>query len=285
MTSITDFTEINRGIQEQESLLATLDLTSKKLETIIADPTYGIKEAIRIEGKGNLKIVDAVERVTGFGQEMASMFETLASQLGRIPTETEFNAACTKLVKAFWLKEKPDGIVWGETVEATVINRNIRCYMAQINELHCLLLLRELFPEWKIVSSDDLDLLMGVDIIVETKNKRLYLHLFKNSKFSFLAFRKKEKRGGRKDGDGKFQRYQRDFSGDKTLMYEGRADSSSETTKFINGIPLFKAEWLESQLLLFDNFRQFGEPLHEVSKLVYLEEFLVALHEKQEVAA
>lgn len=284
MTSITTFPVINHGITESESLLSKLSLTASTLETVIQQPQYALQEAIRIEGKNNMKVVDAVERVTGFGGNMASMFEQLITELDRLPTQSEFNTACLNEVKKFWSRDNPEGIKWDETVESTIINRNLRTYIAQVNELHCLLLLKELFPQWKVVASEDLDILMGVDIVVETEHKRLYLHIFKNSQYSFLAFRKKERRGGRKNRKGKFIKLRRDFSKDKTLMYEGRQASSSDTTKFVNGIPLFKADWLKSQLLLFDNFDQFGEPLEELEKLKYLEDYLIRTGSRQEVA-
>lgn len=283
MTAIRQFTEIGKGIVEADKNLATLNLTVDSLEALLEKPEYSTGDVIQIEGKANRKAESAVEKVTGFGQEFASVFESLTEQFGRIPTLQEFNDASMVIVKQFWIKEKPEGIVWSEAVAQGATNRNRRTYMAQINELHCVLLIKELFPDWTVSTSEDLDVLMGVDIVVETDKKRLYFHLFKNSRYGFLAFRKKEKRGGRKNRNKKFIKYNRDFSGDKTLMYEGRTNVLSGTTKFINGIPLFEREWLESQLLMFNKFKQHGEPLSETGKLQYLEDFLLNL-KPQEVA-
>lgn len=282
--SITEYPLIAADIREQESLYSMLSLTAGQLKETLAQPQYAVNEYQRIEGKASKRIEETVERVTGFGTQMSSAFEALLTELGRVPTQTEFNEYCLTLAEDFWNHSKPEGIAWDDTVATAVANRNYRCYISQIVELHAVLMLRELFPKWKVVGSDLLDNLMGVDIVVETGRKRLYLHVMKNSRYSFLAFRKKMKRGGMRDANGKFHRYYRDFTGDKTLMYEGRPESSSDTTEFVNGLPLFKAEWLQSQLILFDTFGQFGEPLDGSKKLEYMEGYLKALKEVEEAA-
>lgn len=274
MNSITDYPLIAEGIAEQERLWQLVDLTVQELEQLLAEPEYQLLEPVWVHEK---KVMDAVEKVTGFGTQVGSKFESLLMQIGRIPTVKEYCEAVLPEVEQFWQSEQPTGIEWSAEVVNAVNNRNIRAYTANINELHCGLALKYLFPEWGIYSSDELDLLAGVDIVVETEKKRLFLHLYKNSRYSFIAYRKKQRRGGAKDVDGKFQRYYRNFEGDRSLMYEGNAALVTDTTKFINGIPLFKLGWLENQLLLFDKFQQFGEPLENSSKLAYMEKYLQEL--------
>lgn len=283
-SSIINYSRIYEGILDQESLYSLLGLSADGLKETLAKPEYAVQPYQKIEGKVNKGIEATVERVTGFGTKMGSAFEVLCNELARVPTQKEFNEYCLELVEEFWRRNPPEGIQWDATVSTAVANRNYRCYISQIVELHCVLLLRELFPEWKIVGSDVLDTLMGVDIVVETETKRLYLHVMKNSKYSFLAFRKKQKRGGMRDQAGKFHRYYRDFTGDKTLMYEGRQESCSETTEFVNGLPLFKREWLKDQLSLYDAFPQFGEALEGSKKLEYMENYLAGLESKEDVA-
>ena len=278
--SILEYPHIAAGIHEQKSVYSVLGLTAGKLRDTLANPIYAVTEYHKMKGKVNKEIEATVERVTGFGIKMASAFEALCIDLARVPTPVEFNEYCLTLAEEFWKQSKPDGLDWNETVSMAVANRNYRCYVSQVVELHAMLQLRELFPEWHIVGSDLLDNLMGVDIVVETESKRLYLHVMKNSKYSFMAFRKKQSRGGLRDKNGKFHRYHRDFTGDKTLMYEGRSESCSETTEFINGLPLFKAEWLETQMLLFSKFKQFGEPLTNSKKLEYMENFLSSVNKE-----
>lgn len=281
MNSITDYPLIAEGIEEQERLWKAVDLNVNQLEELLASPLYQKVEPVWVTDK---KVMDAVEKVTGFGRQVGNKFEEVMLELGRIPTVTEYCEAVLPEVFLFWQSEEPEGIAWGPEVIDAVNNRNIRSYTANINELHCCLALKELFPDWGVYTSNELDLLAGVDIVVETAQKRLYLHLYKNSKYSFIAYRKKQRRGGAKGVDGKFHRYYRNFEGDKSLMYEGNAAYVSETTKFINGIPLFKLGWLENQLLLFDKFHQFGEPLGNSSKLEYMEKYLRELRVPKKTA-
>lgn len=273
--SILQYPAIRTGIDEQFKLLNHLGLTADELEETLAKPEYEtVERAYDLQSRQQKSIAQVVERVTGFGTDMGSMFESCVLTLGRVPTQREFSDSCLPVAKEFWDKAVPEGIAWDETVEAAVTNRNYRCYISQVVEIHLQLMLRELFPDWVIASSDAMDMLMGVDLVVETENKRLFLHVFKNSRYSFMAFRKKKSRGGMRDQTGKFRKYRRDFDGDKTLVYDGKPESCSESTKFINGIPLFKADWVGTKLMLFDKLPQFGEELADSKKLGYLEDYL-----------
>lgn len=282
--TILQYPRIYRGVLADNKWQESLSVkTVAQLEKLLQSPQYAAVQRLDYETKAERKAAATVERVTGFGTNMANAFEVLSEQLQTIPTQEQFNDYCLQLAEQFWAESSPEGTSWNHSIEKAVTNRNYRCWIAQINELHCSLLIQELFPYWTVVNSNDIDLLMGVDLIVETEQKRLYLHIFKDSKYSFLAFRKKEQRGGRKDCNGIFHKYARDFTGDKALMYSAR-NVDTESTKFVNGIPLFKGEWLENQLLTFDHFEQFGEPLKSGDKLQYLDNFLAELDsvEKEE---
>lgn len=283
MQSITDYPLISRGLQESESLDAVLGYTVKSLEQTLALPEYAVTEPHRFDSKKERQIVAGVEKLTGYGFKLSNMFEDMCRELRRVPTQAEFNAESLQYVAETW-HDNPSNtecIEWSDTVEKAVVNRNLRTYIAQVNEFHFMLLVQELFPEWSVYNSNELDIIMGVDAVIETDCKRLYFHIYKNSPYSFKAYRLKEKRGGRRNAEGQFIRYNRDFSGHNSLMYEGRITVSSETTKFINGLPLFKPEWLKAQLTMYNRFNQFGEELKASSKLQSLEEFL-QLTEKQE---
>lgn len=268
---VSQFTLINNGIMQNKQFL-----TVSMLERLLFKKEYAAIQRLDYDTKAERKAAATVERVTGFGNHMANAFETQCALLDSIPTQKQFDQYCLQLAEQFWSEAMPEGTAWNSGIAKAVTNRNYRCWLAQINELHCSLLLQELFPRWNVYNSNDIDLLMGVDLIVETEKKRLYLHIFKDSQYSFIAFRKKEQRGGRKDQNGKFHRFQRDFTGDKALMYAAM-DVETESTKFINGIPLFKANWLENQMELFNHFDQFGEPLEDTAKLQHLEDYLAEL--------
>lgn len=281
--SITDYPRINSGIQQQEDWLKALHLTAASLAETLSQPEYAAIPAVVPTERHWNSVQATVEKTTGFGMSLGNAFEEQSAQLGRIPTQAEFDDYCMPTAKQFWLDSKAQELGWSSLVATAISNRNKRTWISQVAELHVALLIQELFPKWKVFRSDDLDLLLGVDIVVETNKKRLYFHVLKNSTYSYAAFRKKEKRGGTKDAKGKFHKFQRNFSGDKVLAYSSQRDISSECTEYLNGIPLFKAEWLHTQLLFFNKFAQIGEPLGSSNKLAYLENFLDNLN-KQEVA-
>ena len=279
MTSIeqkaTEFPLLNKELQEVEAIYSELNLTVDQLEMALQKPEYMAVDSIKF-GKLTRKQkseISTVEKVTGFGHTVGDSFESLIQKLGRVPTQKEYSENSLAKIKAWWTVETA-GIEWSDTVEQAVYNRQLRSYSSHLVELHTLLAVRELFPDWQVYCTDSIDLLMGVDLVVETKQKRLYIHIFKNTQSAFQAFRRKENRGGRKDSAGKFKKFKRDFTGDKSLQYDWSQSQCSESTKFINGNPVFKKDYLFTQLSMFNRFKQFGQPLSDLSKLQHLEQFL-----------
>lgn len=279
MTSIeqraSEFPKLVSELQEVEGIYSDLKLSVKQLEADLQKPEYLAIDPVRFGKLTRMQKteISTAEKVTGFGHTVGDSFEGLIKQFDRVPTQKEYADFSLKKIKAWWTVSTA-GIEWSETVEQAVYNRQLRSYSSHLVELHTMLSLRELFPNWKIYCTESIDLLMGVDLVIETEQKRLYIHIFKNSKSAFQAFRKKEKRGGRKTETGKFKKYKRDFTGDKSLQYDWSQSQCSDSTMFINGNPLFKKEYLFTQLTMFNSFKQFGEPLNEMQKLEYLEQFL-----------
>lgn len=279
MTSIeqkaNEFPLLVKELQEVEDIYSDLQLTVEQLEADLQKPEHLAIEPVRFGKLTRMQKteINTAEKVTGFGHTVGDSFEDLIKQFGRVPTQKEYADYSLARIKAWWTVETA-GVDWSETVEQAVYNRQLRSYSSHLVELHTMLSLRKLFPDWQIYCTESIDLLMGVDLVIETEQKRLYIHIFKNSKSAFRAFRKKEFRGGRKNNSGKFKKYKRDFTGDKSLQYDWSQSQCSESTKFINGNPLFKEEYLFTQLTMFNSFKQFGQPLKEMQKLEYLEQFL-----------
>lgn len=275
------FPLISADIAVQEELYRNLQLSALGIEEMLEQQEYAAIDSVDTShfSKKQKSEALAVEKMAGFGIEVGTTFEVLLETLGRVPTQKEFADKATEQIHKWWSESTTVTQQWTEATELAVYNRQLRSYSSHLVELHALFALRDLFPEWNVYCSEYLDLLMGVDLVVETEKKRLYLHIFKNSKMGFLAYRKKEMRGGKKNSNGKFVRYQRNFNGHKSLQYDFRKNQHSESTQFINGNPLFKAEWLETQLLLFDKFDQFGQELADLSSFEYLEQYLQKLEE------
>lgn len=279
MTSIekkaSEFPCLVGELQEVEEIYSDLQLTVGSLELLLKQPEYIAVEPARFGKMTRMQKseVGTAEKVTGFGHAVGDSFEGLMKQFGRVPSQKEYADYSLAKIKEWWTVERA-GTAWSDIVEQAVYNRQLRSYSSHLVELHTMLALRELFPDWNIYCTDSIDLLMGVDLVIETEQKRLYIHIFKNSKSAFKAYKKKEFRGGRKNNSGKFIKYKRDFTGDKSLQYDWSHSQCSESTQFINGNPLFKKEYLFTQLSMFNRFQQFGEPLSELTKLQYLEQFL-----------
>lgn len=277
----SEFPMLAREIQVIDSIYFDMQLSADGIEGLLKKEEYQFCHPVKPDGlsKKQKQDIATAEKVTGFGQSIGDAFEYLLVQYGRLPTQVEFADYCVEQAKDWWTVDIT-GIDWNSTVEMAVRNRQLRSYSSHLVELHSLLTLRELFPEWQIYCSDSIDLLMGVDLVVETEQKRLYIHVFKNSRSAFQAYQKKQKRGGTRNAAGKFVKYNRDFTGDKSLQFDWSQSQCSESTQFINGNPLFKKEYLQTQLIMFDRFKQFGEDLSEMGKLQYLEQFLQKLQEE-----
>lgn len=272
---VESFPLVTAGIVEQDELYDSLQLTAASIEELLELPEYAAIEKVELPklSKSQKREVDSVEKQASFSPALGSTFELLLETLERLPTQKEFAEKATEQSKECW-QHSNSGQKWTEVMNIAVYNRHLRSYSSHVVELHTLLSIRELFPEWNVYCSNELDLLMGVDLVIETEKKRLYVHVFKNSKMGFVSFQRKQFRGGKRNSHGKFIKYQRDFSGDKSLQYDWNRNQQSESTQFINGNPLLRQEYLETHLMMFDRLQQIGCPLADVSKLQYLEEYL-----------
>lgn len=244
-----------KGIAEQQKVQTEIGVSSAEIELLLEGDCYKAVNQIPYgkQTKKQKAEVEYLERITSFGTDLGNMFEELTLSLGRVPTQKEYADLGTARVKDWWQQSgEASKQQWTAAIEQACFNRQLRGYSSQLVELHTILTLKKLFPEWNFYNSEEIDLLMGVDLIVETEQKRMYVHIFKNSKFAFKAFSWKEKRGGKRGSDGKFKKFNRDFTRHKCLMYEHNPDQPSDTTFYINNNPLFKKQWLQDQLMLFD---------------------------------
>lgn len=198
------------------------------------------------------------EALKSFG-DIANLFEELAGVLGRVPTQDEFVAEGFKRSEVFFKKkgkdrwlavgEYPNGKpIWhnfqweDERLQKAVKHRIARSYFSHMVEYSTILQLKEKYPEYKVGASDYLDGIMGVDIVVGSKeyNKVLYIHVTSASGYSDHWLRNKEGRDGVGfDKDGNKHYYKRNFKkGHVQLAFSKKEETYS--TEFVNGIPMFK---------------------------------------------
>lgn len=239
-----EVTDCDKLTHQREEMFMSV----RELEQLLARPEYKTVNLVRQElSDRDKERVQRYENINSFGAEVADLFEDLCEELHRIPTHQEYIDRAVELTEEWWMKETLKGnphirgLEFDEVMKQAVRNRQGRGYLSLVNEVHTVALLKELYPSAKIITHDLLDLVLGVDIVMEYKGKRLYFHVYKNSFYGRKAFHKKENRGGMKDSNDKFVKYHRDFSCDTSLMYDM---TDTDTTKILNGIPLFTEDYI-----------------------------------------
>lgn len=232
-------------------------LTTAKIERTLARPEYTTlghwdKTQLTLAEKAQ---VNKYESVTSFGSEIANLFEDMMNKLGHIPTQKDYIAKGVELTVQWWLQNsksniKLQGTPFTPIIQKACEQRLARTWISNIVEIHTKLLIQETLPDYTVFSHDLLDLVAGVDLVLEEKHtgdsdpKRYYIHIFKNTTWGMKSFKQKEKRGGLYKGK-KFLKYPRNFDGDVILAYEWNTSTEHVSTKFINGVPLFKQDFIE----------------------------------------
>lgn len=239
----------NNDCEKLSKQRSGINMTAKEIRELISSPEYATIPIVRQQlSDEDWDRVKRYENINSFGAEVADLFEDLYDELHRIPTHREYIDRAVELTEEWWVREtlkgNPNirGIKYDDVIKQAVANRQGRGYLSLVNEVYTVALLKELYPEAKVITHDMLDLVLGVDIVMEYKGKRIYFHVYKNSYWGNKAFHNKESRGGMKDKNGKFVKFKRDFSGDVCLVYD---TTDSETTHYVNGIPLFTKEYIK----------------------------------------
>ena len=243
-------------------------LTVEALERRLAQPEYKVRgywDKSQLS-ETEQKQVKAFESIHSFGADVANLFEILIERHGYVPSQEEFIKEGVSLTKEWFCDNafknpKLKGLPFNSVVQRAAEERLARTWISVVVELHTKLLIQETLPHLKVIQHDLLDLVMGVDLIVEDDKKRYFIHIFKNTSWGMKAFKMKEKRGGLMKGK-RFIKYKRDFTGDSILAYEWDSRTDHTSTKFINGIPLFKAEFIEWKFRMMKRTPSIGEDVN-----------------------
>lgn len=256
-------------------------LTAESLERRLAQPEYKIRgywDRSQLS-ETEQRQVNAYESISSFGSDIANLFENMIERLGFVPSQEAFIKEGVELTKKWFcdnMLKNPrlKGLPFNSVVQRAAEERLARTWVSMVVELHTKLLIQETLPHLKVIQHDLLDLVMGVDLVVEDDKKRYYIHIFKNTSWGMKAFKMKEKRGGLMKGR-RFIKYKRDFTGDAILAYEWDSRTDHASTKFINGIPLFKAEFLEWKFMMLKRTASIGEAINtKHSKMDHLNDWL-----------
>lgn len=242
-----------------------ISMSASEIKELLARPEYSTVPTVKqnLSNEDRRKVA-RYEDINSFGAEIADLFEDLCDELHRMPTQKEYCDRGVELTEDWWIRETLKknylirGLQFDDVIIQAVRNRQGRGYLSLVNEVHTVALLKEMYPEARIITNDILDLVLGVDIVMEYKDKRLYFHVYKNSYWGRKAFIDKQYRGGMRNSEGTFVKYHRNFSGDVSLVYD---PTETETTEFVNGIPLFTKEYIDWQVRLALKNGAVGETL------------------------
>ncbi|MDK0928417.1 hypothetical protein P5F55_13710 [Clostridium perfringens] len=243
----------------------SFNLTIKSLEYWLRKPEFNIPKIglTRAEVEDEqYKLMEANNRI--LGRSFHHTFGMWFQKWGRIPTPQEFIAMQMKDIKKnyqnqAWRRNHKVTFNLTPIVEKGLKQRLLRSYISFINELHTELQIQEIYPKVEISRNDELDF-SGIDIQATDKKRNVVhnIHITKNSVYAIDFLFKKE---------GKFLEFrgynnklwavpcwkksthpiykERDFSGHVFLLYDPK---SSDSTKVINGYPLFKEEYIKNKL-------------------------------------
>lgn len=234
-----------------------LQITSDQLQELLNTAPYRAFKRLDYQLVPE-HLMDGVEKqddVVTFGQELMYLFDNLAQQLGRLPTQKEYLEAGMPYTVAYWKEHqytnpKINGYPYTKGVELGCKDRIARTYSSKIIELQLELILKEL--GFKVYTNPLLDTIAGVDIVAEDDSKRYYIHVTTSSRGvdqALKAVRKKEKRGKFLIGSS-WVNYGRDFRNDLVICYDSRQYEDSPSTQWANNNPLLKKGFVEEFMAL-----------------------------------
>lgn len=242
-------------VQKDEQGHVSFNYTVRELENLLATAPYKTRTRLNYGAiaRNNPKLkkeIDRMDRVATFGDKAINLFDNLSLHLGKIPSQREYIKAGLPIYREYWENNKYsdtkiDGYPWTVGIETGVIDRMSRAYTSKIVETHLELLLKEL--GFGVFTHPLVDSVLGVDLVVTDDRKRYYLHVTtsKNGQAGAEeAVKRKESRGKFKV-NGAWVEYTRDFTGDIVICYESVTPLHDNSTKFINGNPVFNKDFVE----------------------------------------
>lgn len=188
---------------------------------------------------------------------IAPLFDELTEALHRFPTQAEY--IYIGLMRASYTQEEETGTNPVQDTEEraklfiqTLRNRLARTYVSNLIEEYTALQLLHLYPKAKIYKHTHLDLILGVDIVLELHSRLYYIHITTNTKWGLKKLPEKEKKEWFKvtthTGEEKWFNYKRDFTNHILLAYDPYYLDQHENSIYKNNLPIFKEEYIKEQL-------------------------------------
>ena len=193
--------------------------------------------------------------------EVLELWDTMTDTLGYPPNPTDYIMTGLKLTMEYWYKDSDQGLLpkytmtnrgwettylqWSPNIEQAIMWRLGRMYESFMAEYSLVSLLKTLYPDFLLVGSNKMDLVMGVDLAVASKehNKTFYIHVTKDSEWALTNIKKKaDKRMWLKDKNNLKQYWQRRYTESHIPFLYDKYESTKSTN--INGHYTFKEDYI-----------------------------------------
>jgi hypothetical protein len=206
--------------------------------------------------------------VTGFEDlgdygEIKTLFDDLLTELGRPPSQKEYVTAGTARAKEFFKpntiagrnsvhnvrkngKTKQLSFTWNSELVTAVQKRLSRTYPSFLVEYSTIIMLKELYPTFKLAANPYIDGIFGADMVVASKenNKVFYIHVIRNTATSRQYLKDKATRKGYcVDVFGKNKYFTRNW--DKSHVELAYDTYESAHTDNINGNFIMKPSYIK----------------------------------------
>lgn len=235
-------------------------LTNKQLKELVLRPEYTYKEVERHH-------IPEFEKFNKWApQEVYNLFDIMTkANEGIPPTPEEYLDTAVQKTKEFWYKDSDEGrltkwtmgphgwestyLTWSEGMEKAVRWRLSRMYQSMMSELSALSTIHELLPDAYLFTSKDIDLVLGVDIVIalKTSNIILYTHVAKDSSWVEQNLTKKANRSVPAFSKHNTKHiWNRRWSNSHMVFRYDLFDSVK--TEMVNGHALFKEEYVREVL-------------------------------------
>lgn len=205
-------------------------------------------------------------------KDVLSLWDKHIEEVGVPPTPEYYIEEGVRLTKEHWFKDSEKGrlgvyrwdsywsswsvtyIPWRDEFEKAIRWRLSRMYESFMAEYSALAIIGKYYPFSFVYASNDMDLIMGVDIAVVENDKVIYLHVTKNSQWAEQSLAEKaEKSTYAKSITGKKIWWKRRWTDSHAPLFYDLFDS--ETTKSVNGHHIFREEYIQEVIdsKLFEN--------------------------------
>lgn len=194
--------------------------------------------------------------------EALNLWDEHVERVGVPPTAEYYIEECLRLTKEHWFKDSEKGrlavykwdsywsswnvtyIPWKDEFEQGIRYRLSRMYESFMAEYSALAIIGKYYPFSQVFASQDMDLVLGVDMVVVEDDKVVYLHVTKNSKWAGQNLqRKAEKSMYMKNVTGKKYWWERKWTeSHEPLLYDL---FDSDTTESVNGHHIFREDYIQ----------------------------------------